>query len=190
MNPIARMIKRYIKTPLKYALPLLFIGALVLVSISGCTSPTNTTSPTPTSGDVITTITNAFTSQNFTVMTPFKQTVNGQGNTMYAGVVKNGEKTLVPYAHNVTIEETKSRNDSIARYNAYVAQAEQQGYTGSQQEQGMWYGKIGTGENPPQEVWIHINEPQWWGILLQGSKVEIDMSHNQYTVAVDYMTQA
>jgi hypothetical protein len=113
-----------------------------------------------------------------------------QGNTMYTGVVKNGEKTLVPYAHNVTIEETKSRNDSIARYNAYVAQAEQQGYTGSQQEQGMWYGKIGTGENPPQEVWIHINEPQWWGLLLQGSKVEIDMSHNQYTVAVDYMTQA
>jgi len=33
MNPIARMMKRYIKTPLKYALPLLFIGALVLVSI-------------------------------------------------------------------------------------------------------------------------------------------------------------
>jgi hypothetical protein len=47
MNPIARMMKRYIKTPLKYALPLLFIGALVLVSISGCTSPA-TTSPSPT----------------------------------------------------------------------------------------------------------------------------------------------
>ena len=46
MNPIARMMKRYIKTPLKYALPLLFIGALVLVSISGCTSPA-TTSPSP-----------------------------------------------------------------------------------------------------------------------------------------------
>jgi hypothetical protein len=40
MNPIVRMMKRYIKTPLKYALPLLFIGALVLVSISGCTSST------------------------------------------------------------------------------------------------------------------------------------------------------
>ena len=47
MNAIVRMIKRYIKTPLKYALPLLFIGALVLVSISGCTSPA-TTSPSPT----------------------------------------------------------------------------------------------------------------------------------------------
>ena len=40
MNLIVRMMKRYIKTPLKYALPLLFIGALVLVSISGCTSST------------------------------------------------------------------------------------------------------------------------------------------------------
>lgn len=32
--------KRYIKMPLKYALPLLFICSLVLVSISGCTSST------------------------------------------------------------------------------------------------------------------------------------------------------
>jgi hypothetical protein len=40
MNLIARMMKRYIKTPLKYALPLLFIGALVLVSTAGCTSAT------------------------------------------------------------------------------------------------------------------------------------------------------
>jgi hypothetical protein len=36
MNPIVRMMKRYIKMPLKYALPLLFIGALVLASTTGC----------------------------------------------------------------------------------------------------------------------------------------------------------
>jgi hypothetical protein len=42
------MMKRYIKTPLKYALPLLFIGSLVLVSISGCTSPSSTSTATPT----------------------------------------------------------------------------------------------------------------------------------------------
>jgi hypothetical protein len=42
----------------------------------------------------------------------------------------------------------------------------------------MWNGKIGGGENPTKEVWIHINEPKWWGILLQGSKVGIDMWHN------------
>jgi hypothetical protein len=39
MNPIVRMMRRYIKTPLKYALPLLFIGALVLASTTGCTAP-------------------------------------------------------------------------------------------------------------------------------------------------------
>lgn len=44
MNPLIRIMKRYIKTPLKYALPLLFIGALVLVSMSGCLSRTSTSS--------------------------------------------------------------------------------------------------------------------------------------------------
>ena len=60
MNPISRMMKRYIKTPLRYALPLLFIGALVLVSISGCTSP-STTSPSTTAQQA--TVTPAPTSQ-------------------------------------------------------------------------------------------------------------------------------
>ena len=54
MNPITRMMKRYIKMPLKYALPLLFIGSLVLVSTTGCTdntaTPTPTATPTATSG--------------------------------------------------------------------------------------------------------------------------------------------
>ena len=50
MNLIARMMKHYIKTPLKYALPLLFVGSLVLVSISGCLSlhNTNTAVASPT----------------------------------------------------------------------------------------------------------------------------------------------
>jgi hypothetical protein len=44
MNPIARMMKSYINMPLKKALPLLFICAILLVSITGCTSSTNTSS--------------------------------------------------------------------------------------------------------------------------------------------------
>ena len=51
MNPITRMMKRYIKTPLKYALPLFFIGSIVLVSMSGCTSPA-TTSPSPSASSM------------------------------------------------------------------------------------------------------------------------------------------
>jgi len=42
MNPVARMMKRYIKMPLKKALPLLFIGALVLVATTGCITNTMT----------------------------------------------------------------------------------------------------------------------------------------------------
>ena len=40
MNPIARMMKHYVNMPLKKALPLLFICALVLVATTGCTSNT------------------------------------------------------------------------------------------------------------------------------------------------------
>jgi hypothetical protein len=48
------MMKRYIKTPLKYALPLLCIGVLVLsVSISGCTSSENAPTETPTTSSTL-----------------------------------------------------------------------------------------------------------------------------------------
>jgi len=53
------MMKRYIKTPLKYALPLLFIGSLALVSISGCTS--STSNPTATTNTTTATATSTAT---------------------------------------------------------------------------------------------------------------------------------
>ena len=54
MNPIVRMMKRYINMPLKYALPLLFIGALVLASTTGCTSSTAKENVTQSIGSVST----------------------------------------------------------------------------------------------------------------------------------------
>ncbi len=60
MNPITRMMKRYIKTPLKYALPLLFICSLALVSISGCTSSTSSPTATPSATPSVTTTTSSF----------------------------------------------------------------------------------------------------------------------------------
>jgi hypothetical protein len=66
-------------------------------------------------------------SQNYTLVKPFTRTVNPYGNAVYTGVVKDGEDKLVPYVHNMTVEETKSRNDSVKRFNAYVAQALRQG---------------------------------------------------------------
>jgi hypothetical protein len=52
MNPIARMMKRYIKTTLKCALPLLLIGAIVLASTAGCV--TNTTTKNESGGGQVT----------------------------------------------------------------------------------------------------------------------------------------
>ncbi|MGZ4911906.1 MAG: hypothetical protein ACXV5B_02120 [Halobacteriota archaeon] len=49
MNPIAKMMKRCIKMPLKKALSLVFISTLLLISIAGCTSPSNNSAtPSPT----------------------------------------------------------------------------------------------------------------------------------------------
>ena len=108
MNPIARMMKRYIKTPLKYALPLLFIGSLVLVSISGCTSPSGsnqvasnartTVNPT-TSVSASSSVTPSVTPSNTPSVTPsadvYQVVVSGPTNTQYgltwtATVYKNG----------------------------------------------------------------------------------------------------
>ena len=44
MKSIVRMMKRYINMPLKYALPLLFICALVLSATTGCTTQQTTQS--------------------------------------------------------------------------------------------------------------------------------------------------
>lgn len=53
MNPITRMMKRDIKTPLSKTLPLLLICAILLVAIAGCTSPQS--NPTPSPSNVATT---------------------------------------------------------------------------------------------------------------------------------------
>lgn len=50
MNPITKMMKRYIKMPLKKALPLLFICSLLLVGITGCTQQETTSSVGNASG--------------------------------------------------------------------------------------------------------------------------------------------
>jgi hypothetical protein len=86
MNPITRMMKRYIKTPLKYALPLLFVGALVLVSISGCTTTNNTPTATPTGAPSATAATNTATFDPALkkLETALKSEYPGVGITEYA----------------------------------------------------------------------------------------------------------
>ncbi len=96
--------KRYIKTPLKYALPLLFIGALVLVSISGCTSPTSSNQAANNTSQAASTTANATTSASTSAsvspsVTPsadvYQVVVSGPTDSQYgamwtATVYKNG----------------------------------------------------------------------------------------------------
>lgn len=82
MNPIVKMMKRYINMPLKKALPLLFIGALVLSATTGCT--TNTATPTPTV-------------QATAMQTPAATTTQGSGsnNELSLTVTPKGEATTI-----------------------------------------------------------------------------------------------
>jgi hypothetical protein len=74
--------KRYIKMPLKKALPLLFISALVLVSISGCTSSTNPTA-TPKA---------ATTTSTVLGFTPLLQKMEPTLKTQFGSKVSEGAK--------------------------------------------------------------------------------------------------
>jgi len=82
MNPITRMMKRYIKMPLKYALPLLFIGALVLASTTGCvTVTTNNTA----SNETAVTGTAKVVSQS-TTLTSYDQTATASAGNNFVKV--------------------------------------------------------------------------------------------------------
>src|SRR5665647_495030 len=178
--------------------PITAIAVLTLVVaallVSGCTTSTTnqTTSPESTSVDITTKLNNAFTARNFSIISPFIKATNQYGNVVYTGVVKDGENTLVPYIHNFTIEEAKDRNQSISRFNAYVAQALKQGYPQSTSNQtGIFYGQIGTDINPAKSIGLSINEPNrglTWPYHLGGNGVSV--SNPNYTVVFVNMTKA
>jgi hypothetical protein len=181
--------------PITAIVVLLLVVASLL--IAGCT--TTTTSST---SDAVTTLNKAFTAWNATIVTPFKQTTNQFGNVIYSGVVKDGQQKLTPYVHNITLEETKNRSQSIERFNATVAQAKSQGYaqiaTG---QEGRWAGAIYknklTGETsrtyngvtilPYKYVSVVINEP---GTTLLPYDSTIVFDHTNYIVSTDYQTIA
>jgi hypothetical protein len=107
------MMKRYIKTPLKYALPLLFIRSLVLVSISGCTSSNNTTTATPTATASASSTNKAGFDPLLAKMEP---TLKAEyGNKMVNRLPKNANQTsdelAVAIESNGTITTVNIRND-------------------------------------------------------------------------------
>jgi hypothetical protein len=94
MNPIARMMKRYIKTPLKYALPLLFICALVFSATTGCT----------------TTTTQDANAMNVTAVKAV-QVPQHWGSGLYAGENPQAGNKLVGY--NVTLKNVNAKDRGV-----------------------------------------------------------------------------
>jgi len=178
------MMKRYIKTPLKYALPLLFIGALVLVSISGCTSPA-TISPSPSASSVptatpIATATPTSTpsaatptarptdsevaaavsgmeAQGYTVVTPFTYQGNfTTGDPMYTGTLaKNG------YNEDTTLVKAASQSDAQTDLQAFVTTAQALGFTGSYTSSTAWSGAQITSSGTAMAYNIGITDSNW-----------------------------
>ena len=102
MNPITKMMKRYIKTPLKYALPLLFIGALALASTTGCiTNTNNTTSSDSNKKDV---------SSGLVISA---KAVSPSPQTMGGLTPKSGNVYVV---YNCTVKNTGAAGVDIAAY--------------------------------------------------------------------------
>jgi uncharacterized lipoprotein YajG len=76
MNPIVKMMKSYIKMPLKYALSLLFICALALSATTGCTTQDTTQSVVNQSADQ---------SGQQTATNPISVTAKAAGTSMAIG---------------------------------------------------------------------------------------------------------
>ncbi len=116
------MMKRYIKTPLKYALPLLFIGSLVLVSISGCTSSTSNPTATPSATPGVTT-----TSSFDPLLVKLQTALNAEYGSTWLITRMNAsgganEIYMTPKANSSTVTNVWFTNDgSIAKASADFA---------------------------------------------------------------------
>jgi hypothetical protein len=183
MNPIARMMKRYIKTPLKYALPLLFIGALVLVSTTGCTSTDHSSSlsngssyqnsnPTATvaagGADKSQMLTNSF-SKEFVIVTPFAKTVGQNGAVVYKAVIKDKPDKLNQYNKNIAIEVTVNAAQTKQRFEQLKTEWTAKGFSDDMKWDEQWYGQpAGTNslafDKVNERVYLSEQEPDSIGI--------------------------
>lgn len=179
---------------IKKMLAIIVFVMITSLSVAGCTtstlpvvnqttSPPNTsTYPASTSGDLSAQFNKALKFYNYTIVVPFTRAVNQYGNWVYTAVAKDGEEKLVPFVHNVTIEETNGRNDTVTRFNAYVAQAESNGYKQDTISSSYWIGYKGS-----DRVHIQIFEPNK-GIY--GYVFSAPVSGPYYYILSEYSTPA
>jgi hypothetical protein len=164
MNPIIRMMKRYIKMPLKYALPLLFISALVLSATTGCTDSTSpTATPTATvkatatptvkatatpQASVTTSnelrlslFTTLMESEGYKSVTPFTKTTEN-GKTVYKGAMQD---TSSGTTFDMTLYPTDTPSNAVTLQNQKISSYKAMGYVGdfSDEEPDLWVGVLG-----------------------------------------------
>jgi outer membrane murein-binding lipoprotein Lpp len=112
--------------PITAIIVLLLVVASLLVA--GCTtSNTSNTNQTPSAAtstgntadksDLSKDITASYVSRGYVVVKEFTKATNQYGNAVYTGVVKDNNATQLGtiYQHNVTIELTKNKTDTIQR---------------------------------------------------------------------------
>lgn len=125
--------KRCSKMPLWKALPLVFISAILLISITGCTSNTATPTPTPatteSSTDVAKLLTAKYQGDNYTVVTAFSRQANGS----YKGVVKQSNRTTPT---NVTFVKYSSQADAESRVPSLASNFKAKGWVADSETKG------------------------------------------------------
>jgi hypothetical protein len=182
--------------------PITVIAVLLLVVasllVSGCTTSTDTSSSssgnggTVSSSDTSQSVTNTLQQAGFIIVTPFSKSTNQYGNVVYKGVIKDGESTLQPYNHNVTVELIKTRNGTLQRFNQSITQAQSNGISKIQGDDTYWYGNDRSNTSYPNKgVKIQIKEPSSNGFTIYGpNKGTVNFGdQNAYLVTVDYMTK-
>ncbi len=147
------MMKRYIKMPLKYALSLLFIGALVLTSTAGCINTKSTPTP-PVEATVAATATpsgpqlshaqlNAIQrdmeAKGYNITQPLKQSggigTSANGSTLYKGAI-----TQNPIQYSLTVEVYKDNATANSQFSLRVGNLQKSGIVGSYNSPTLWAG--------------------------------------------------
>jgi len=183
------------KIELAVVIALIFIASLL---VSGCTTSTNTptSTPLPSTDAAAAAITDELLQRGFVIITPFVKSTNAAGIVTYTGVVQDGENSLTPFVHNLTLEVTKNRNDTATRVDAWVRNATERGYTGiGVQDVGVaryWESGMGVVANTTHGVWIVGQQPNAFVTVLYATQPAMSVStlSDGYFVAADFATKA
>jgi hypothetical protein len=172
---------------------------LVSLAVAGCTNVTNSTSTeTPPMGTSTSqSLTNDFSERGLVVVQPFSQSTNQAGLASYSGVVEDGNNTLTPYMHNITIWLPENRNQTMQQYSKTVADAQARGYlritSNNEASDMVWWGSTGQPAlNQTNIVWIVAQQPNAGIEVIHGpgdDRAFADTLQSRWIVSTDYATK-